>query len=303
MSIYTLSNLRDFAELVAAKVQDKIGDVETTVVEVSKNNAVLTGVNIRPKDACVSPTIYINDCYDSYRNRNKTVMDVINYVVDAYEKYGRFEFDIEKINSLEYVEPRIYPRLVKGEPNPLLKGKIYTSFMDMAVIYVVEVGDIGGFITITEELLKVWGITKSYLHELALSNLRKRPMLFMREAEYSAPMIRERAEEEGLPEEVIEDIISDYMETVPLWIVSNREMSYGAVYLISDEFKAVVEALGGDVYIIPSSVHELLVVPASGDAGALASMVPEVNATAVIPEEVLSNTLYRYSIRDGLRVA
>ena len=62
----------------------------------------------------------------------------------------------------------------------------------------------------------------------------------------------------------------------------------------------LAELYGGDLYVIPSSVHEMLVLPADSDMlpDEIANIVQEVNQMAVQPEERLSNQVYRYDSRE-----
>lgn len=56
-----------------------------------------------------------------------------------------------------------------------------------------------------------------------------------------------------------------------------------------------VNDLAGDFYIIPSSVHELLLIPQDfGDPSDLIELVKNINATEVSPEDFLSNSIYEY---------
>lgn len=62
------------------------------------------------------------------------------------------------------------------------------------------------------------------------------------------------------------------------------------------------EKLGGDFYILPSSIHEILLVPDNGDKAAddLRDMVREVNATQVSPEEKLTDNVYHYDSKEHI---
>ena len=59
--------------------------------------------------------------------------------------------------------------------------------------------------------------------------------------------------------------------------------------------------IGGDFYILPSSIHETLFMPAMPfvEERELLEMVHEVNAGYVAPEEFLSDNVYRYHAGDG----
>lgn len=72
----------------------------------------------------------------------------------------------------------------------------------------------------------------------------------------------------------------------------------------SETFQGLAEKYGTDLYILPSSIHELIAVPAYGEeSDNLAGIVKEVNRSAVLPEDKLSDTVYRYCRAKGIIVA
>ena len=84
-------------------------------------------------------------------------------------------------------------------------------------------------------------------------------------------------------------------------VVSNERGLNGAASLFyPDQMDKVAEKIGGDYYILPSSIHEQLVVPDDGNMSSvdLGNMVREVNATQVSPEERLSDEVYHYDSKD-----
>ena len=86
-----------------------------------------------------------------------------------------------------------------------------------------------------------------------------------------------------------------------MYVCSNSQKVNGAgVILYKDLLKQFAEKTGSDFYILPSSIHETLLVPVSDqmEVEALRSMVREVNATQVAPEEVLSDNVYIYRRED-----
>ena len=88
----------------------------------------------------------------------------------------------------------------------------------------------------------------------------------------------------------------------PIYALTNESMCFGAGMLFIDSIlRKVVETIGCDFYILPSSVHELLFVPitnfgeeesAEEIENYLLDMVWEVNHTQVEPHERLSNHIY-----------
>ena len=112
---------------------------------------------------------------------------------------------------------------------------------------------------------------------------------------------------EGMPEDYADELIQMQGEQCPMWVVSNESRVDGAVAIASQEtLKAAHEKLGEDFYVLPSSRHEILLVPQSvvSDVEDLKKMVKEVNATEVSKIDKLSDNVYHFngkhlSIADG----
>ena len=84
---------------------------------------------------------------------------------------------------------------------------------------------------------------------------------------------------------------------VPMQILTNHQKAFGAVgILYPGVLGHIAAALNANLYILPSSVHEVIVMPDYGreDPGQLRSMIWDVNRNQLEPEEVLSNSLYYY---------
>ena len=82
-----------------------------------------------------------------------------------------------------------------------------------------------------------------------------------------------------------------------MYVLSNRLRSYGAaVILYEDRLEEIGEYLGENYYVLPSSVHEMIIIAESAAPGQeeLSDLVTEINTTQVDAEEVLSNHAYYY---------
>lgn len=106
----------------------------------------------------------------------------------------------------------------------------------------------------------------------------------------------------------IEDInalLGIFGEACPMVVVRSDKDIYGAGILAN---KAALETLRdkyGAFTIIPSSVHEVIILPDSvipHKTSDIAKMVKEVNATVVVEADQLSDNVYRYDA-EGLHVA
>ena len=84
---------------------------------------------------------------------------------------------------------------------------------------------------------------------------------------------------------------------IQMYVLTYQETVYGgAAMLYSDQMKKLAERWQMDLLILPSSIHEVLLLPDDGqnEYAFYRQMVEEVNTTQVEPEEVLSYSLYRY---------
>ncbi len=89
-----------------------------------------------------------------------------------------------------------------------------------------------------------------------------------------------------------------FPDEIPMKVLTNSKRSSGAVCILYPGVleEVAAERMGGDFYIIPSSVHEVILLPDDGRLleENLKEMIFEVNRTKVDPEEVLSDNLYYY---------
>ena len=95
---------------------------------------------------------------------------------------------------------------------------------------------------------------------------------------------------------------ADEEDFVPLYVLSNVKRCFGAAWMADEEvLRSIAGILQKDYYILPSSVHECLILPAQADTDreSLRDMVREINQSEVEPEEVLSDNVYYYSMKEG----
>lgn len=86
---------------------------------------------------------------------------------------------------------------------------------------------------------------------------------------------------------------------IPMYVITNRARTNGAGAILYPELlKDFATAIHKDLFILPSSVHECILLPVFGDENIdeLKSMVKDINETQVAPEEVLSDSVYYYSM-------
>ena len=109
-------------------------------------------------------------------------------------------------------------------------------------------------------------------------------------------IMREMFARDGMPQEIADMMIAEIPPEQTMWVISNEKGINGAASMLyENELHELAESLESDLYILPSSVHEVIAV--SSDMGSpemLAQMVVEVNMQEVSLDERLSNQVYHY---------
>ena len=284
-----------FAEQVKAAVEARIGDTyKVSINEVSKNNdTTLTGLVITAKGNNVSPCLYLEDALKAFENG--TYFDeIIDTLVRTYRKSEGFNVDIESLTNWENAKDRIFFKLVNKTKNADVLADIpYTDIVgDLVAEYCLFVNndEYGmGSVLIRNDLLAKWGNpTTKELHELAMENT---PRLFPASVKSMYEKLCEMMGTENVP-------FDEGDENLPLTVASNVNKVNGAAVILYDGvLRKYAEKYDSNVYILPSSIHEVLFLPVNKiDKGVdvLAELVWSVNADQVLPTEYLSDTVYLY---------
>ena len=306
MSTGTINTVDLFAEVVKAGLEEAHPECCVMVNKVTKNNnLVLTGISIRSKEVNLAPTIYMDGYYNDYKN-GRPVMEIIAEVERAYDTYKvEQDFDVNSITDFNHVQDKICYKLVNRDKNKeLLSDAPYLPFHDLAVIFYVVVSEdrVGtGTVTVHNHLMEMWGNPDiKELYRIAKNNTQRRYKgRVFNMMEIMGEIISHSADNIDL------DVVDAFFEMdsvyednmMPMFVVTNSKKVNGAGVILYDGLlRTFAEKIGGDFYILPSSVHEVIFVPANGDMDAryLIQMVKEVNATEVSPDEVLSDNVYMY---------
>jgi len=181
-------------------------------------------------------------------------------------------------------------RLVNREKNKELLTKIpYREFLDLAVVYYysVQISDgVTGTMLVTEEHLGVLGITADELHQAAAINCERFQPSRIRCME---DLLYDLGRKIGME-------VYEARECQPfLYVMSNTKGMFGATSIVfCEELEHFAKRIGNSFYILPSSVHEVILVPACKEfcKEYFKSMVQEINATQVDATEVLSDNIY-----------
>lgn len=292
-----------FKTLVKEEIERRAGEAYSVRLnDVMKNNGVvLCGLTVMQDDSNISPTIYLNNYYEAYENGQATLGMVINDVMDVYNKNKvNRKLDMRYFLNYESVKSRIAFKLINTQKNKeLLKDIPHMEFLDLSIVFQFLISDenIGAAsILIHNAHAKLWGVDERELYRCAMQNT---PKLLQYELKNMRDVIGEILHSEI--NQYHEGDYNEYMEElgrcIPMYVLSNKNRTDGAACMLyPDLIGDFAKAMGSDLYIIPSSIHELLLLPAGDDdeSGYIRDIIREVNETQLLEEEILSDSLYIY---------
>ena len=294
----------DFKDLVEKTFEDKgIHDVEVENRLVDKVNETYDAFTIKHTGSDVGVNISVTEAYSAYAKDEadiKTIANaMVNRTVEALLNAPVISDGINDIQNYEVMKNKLVMEVVSAETNAeLLETVPHKDIEDMAVIYRFDVKDIvgeGATVIVTNKMLDNYGITPDQLHEDAVKNAPEiRPIVIQGMAEVLAKQMG------------VEDMemlgLNIPPEQEQIFVASVPDNVHGAGILAYEDFmdKASERVGNQSFFILPSSIHELLIVPDNGmmDLHSLEQMVREVNATTVDPSEKLTDNVYHYDAQD-----
>lgn len=258
----------------------------------NKNNGIkLHGVTIKGKGQMVAPTFYIESFLEEY-SKESIVSSIACRIIELKNKYDvNKEIDMSFFESYEQVKDRLGIRLVNWSMNEeYLKELPHVQYLDFAIIFSVQVEDdqIGeGEIIVRNEHIKLWGVSINDLYSDAKRKMSWRNPYILRSIQ---DIIKENTDV---------DMDMENEEAVDsIYVLTNEKKYYGSSAILYDGvLDEVYEKVGGDFYILPSSIHEVIILPISEKIQAeeqLSNMVKEINESQLERQDVLSNNIYIY---------
>lgn len=196
--------------------------------------------------------------------------------------------------SIEEPEDHIVFQVVNTEKNQdMLKKALHRRFLDLSIIYALT-NEFGQFlILVTDQIAETHGWSEEQLFQMAMRNTKSLfPFKVMRMCSF---LFENSMELFGvLPYE--DDIYEPGPDDEEMWVLTNEQKVNGCTVLLYEElFHRLAERLGSDLYLLPSSRHEIIAVSSKvAEWAPLSSIVPEVNEEVVDEEDFLSDSVYRY---------
>ena len=288
-----IQNIRDY-------LPDSLKDAEIVHQQMDKINCKRDSIGFikkKKEGRNLSPNLYLDSFYKKYQN-GWELREILEGIGHELEKAVK---EMEGINEKilpDNVRENVFFKFINTEQNEeLLKTMPHRNFHDLSIVYAWYVGEQDGAMLsapINHELAKSEGLSEEELFQLAKENTRR---LF---PTYIRPMHAVIDElMGGMATKGTELFEFEPDEEFPMYVVSNSKRFFGATaVLYEDGMQMLADRLDDNLYLLPSSIHEWIVVPENfTNLEHLSEIVHEVNFSEVDEEERLSNEVYHYDKR------
>ena len=285
-------------DLVSKEVEDRgLEDISLKLTTVESPDGMTDRLMVSVGESKMSMAFRLKEIYQSVEDGediDHAVYKMVNTIEDNISVVKEKEQDVKSfITDYEKVKDNTYLRLIPGD-SPVLKSTPHKMIEDMALVVNVHLDSFSdengrSCVVVSTPLMEMYGIDEAQLFADAEKNsLANEPIVFK-------PLV-----------DMIKDLISN--DEVPnpedvgivTYIATNKSGFQGAAVAGYPDFaEKAAEAIGGSFYMLPSSVHEFILIKDDGTPKArdLNKMIKNVNETVLEPRDVLSAQCYHYDAK------
>jgi hypothetical protein len=260
---------------------------DVTLSKIVKNNdVVLDALTILPPNESICPTIYLDSYYKDWQD-GKAMEGILEDISDFYMSGMKNSPDLNvlKLKDPGFIKENMCLRLVNKEKNlKLLEDRPYMPVADLAAIYYVSVdhqNDIQSSFALKNNLAKTLKLSDQELFDKALENTEK---MFPAKITQLSNILSQMGMEETIDSDML--------------IVTNQSGLYGAAAMLYPDINEIIQdKIRGEYYLLPSSIHEMIILPAhpeNENIHELENLVKQINETELANDEILSNHVYQY---------
>lgn len=290
-----ISNIKDYLD------QYYGNDAEIRINSIQKNNGVnLDGISIMEHNSNITPTIYLHQFYEEMNENDLSIENIAKQIISLHDKHNKIKhLSMDFFTDITKIHSHIFFKVINYSLNKdLLQDVPYIPYLDLALVFYATIDSIDeslGTILIRNSHLTNWGIKQNELYAMAMENT-----------------IKKMPEEYLLMDDFIENFISKkdlpFVKEMPdpkgpsltgrrMYIISNNSRLFGAsIMCYPGMLESFCERLDSSYYLIPSSIHEIIIVPANDkeEIETYNAMVKEVNENSLDTEDILSDHVYYF---------
>lgn len=299
-------SIEEFAQETAVIVNSRLGKGYEAEIYITEkiNTGKKYALVIKDSRNNVSPNFYLDSAYSIYISGGYTVVSLAENIIREYnnvkgsiKEYGKLH---KHLSEKVWMEERLFLQLINTDKNKgFLSDAVHSDSLGLSlVLYALVADDSNGIakVKITKEICRGFGWDEKEILCYALGNTEK---LFPAELCPLESMLNMFLNMEG-------DIKVPGTGIPEGWdgvtVLSNQRSTYGAVSVFyPGVLKGVAEKEKTDLFLIPSSIHEFIIVRDNGICRkeCLGKMLWEINRTDVTPGEVLSDSIYHYNYKNS----
>lgn len=290
-----------FKDVVTEKflsyMPEKYQDMEVKVDPVEKVNRKQDGLSLRKAGTKekVFPTIYINDIYENYLSSGDP-QETLKNAAEAMDKAYMQTPQVPSLDTATIMDNVVFELVNTIQNEDLLRRMPHREFQDLSVVYrwVIHADEEAiSRAFIDHDIAERMGISEEQLFKAAAENTRR---ILPPVIKSMTEVMRESFIKDGMPPQMVNLMMGEIPPRETMWIITNQCGIDGAASMLyEDQLHEVAERMENDLYILPSSIHEVIAVSAEmGEPEELAQMVADVNMNTVRPNERLSNQVYHY---------
>lgn len=293
-------NFEEFVEEVKSRIKnylpDRYASASVSTNQINKIGEIYLGLAVKTADMAAVPMINLNQFYEEFRGDMDELLREVSGIITSNEMFE----DTSWLLDYDKVKEHLFVRISNTERNAgILENAPHRNMEDLSMTYHIRV-DVPGkgqaSTLITNQALKMYGISEEELHHDTLINSMKIFPAYL-----------------NTMDEMVGDILTHNpdMGMIPnplpygnaLLVLTNEEKTNGASALFYPGIMDVIaNIMKGDYFILPSSIHEVILMPKrmGKSVEELEQIVKNANKTNVSSNEFLSNHVYHYDAKERL---
>ena len=283
-------------EGIKEHLPEKFQNAEVRVEPFQKLNTAYLGLQVRRDDQTVVPNINLSAMFDEYQREEYTMAAMLTVIAQQVQLSP--EMQTGWLKDYDQVKEHLFIRVSDAKENEAFLALSPHKEVDgLAISYHIAFEGQHGMeasTAVTYGMMKMYGVTEEQLHADALeSSQRLYPVKFR--------------SMNKIMEELMGGVDADMMpamgpqDSPQLMVLTNMQGIHGAGALFyPGQLETIAQQVGSDFFVLPSSVHETLIMADDGTAepDSLQFMVREINRSTVAPEDRLSDFVYHYDAQD-----
>ena len=285
-------------DLVSKEVEDRgLEGISMKLTTVESPDGMTDRLMVSVDDSKMSMAFRLKEIYQSVEDGediDHAVYKMVNTIEDNISFVKEKEQDVKSfISDYEKVKDNTYLRLIPGD-SPILKSTPHRMIEDMALVVNVHLDSFSdehgkSCVVVTKPLMEMYGVDETQLFADAEKNsLANEPIVF----KPLLDMVKDLISKDEIPNP--EDV------GIVTYIATNTSGFQGAAVAGYPDFcEKAAEAIGGSFYMLPSSVHEFILIKDDGKPNAkdLNKMIKNVNETVLEPRDILASQCYHYDAK------